>query len=235
MVNSIKQENYCKEKFKKISPPIIIGAVSLRFLFRGYRGGRPPPLHFACCGRTRVKDCPSFDKEGREQRREFDNPRHLKTRFRSSLNSTAVPNLNCSLVFFFNSFSLYFFEKSTKNMGSCVRHSVLPLLKSRFATSFGRCAPRRSPLVAMLGVARTRFAQTSCHLFPSIARLLAVPPNAALPPPAGNYLLCGIFELPPQRCCSSLFTKRDSLSRAREDTRNNCPSLGRGTSAAEGV
>ena len=51
-----------------------------------------------------------------------------KTRFRSPLNSTAVLNLNCSLVFFFNSFSLYFFEKSTKNMGSCVRHSVLPLL-----------------------------------------------------------------------------------------------------------
>ena len=64
-------------------------------------------------------------------------------------------------------------------MGSCVRHSVLPLLKSRFATSFSRCTPRRSLLVAMLGVARTRFAQTSCHLFPSIARLLAVPPNAA--------------------------------------------------------
>ena len=27
----------------------------------------------------------------------------------------AIFNLNCSLVFFFNSFSLYFFEKSTKN------------------------------------------------------------------------------------------------------------------------
>ena len=73
--------------------------------------------------------------------------------------------------------------------------------KSCFATSFSRCTPRRSLLVAMLGVARTRCAQTSCHLFPSIARLLTVPPNAALPPLAGNYLLCGIFELPPQRCC----------------------------------
>ena len=60
--------------------------------------------------------------------------------------------------------------------------------KSRFATSFSRCTPRRSLLVAMLGAARTRFAQTSCRLFPSIARLLAVPPNAALPPLAGNYL-----------------------------------------------
>ena len=38
-----------------------------------------------------------------------------KTHFRSSLNSTAVLNLNCSLVFFFKSFYLYFFEKSTKN------------------------------------------------------------------------------------------------------------------------
>ncbi len=43
------------------------------------------------------------------------NYRGQKTRFRSPLNSTAVLNLNCSLVFFFNSFSLYFFEKSTKN------------------------------------------------------------------------------------------------------------------------
>ena len=38
-----------------------------------------------------------------------------KTRFRSSLNSTAVLNLNCPLVFFFMFFSLYFLEKSTKN------------------------------------------------------------------------------------------------------------------------
>ena len=59
--------------------------------------------------------------------------------------------------------------------------------KSRFATSFSRFTPRHSLLVAMLGAARTRCAQTSCRLFPSIARLLAVPPNAALPPLAGNY------------------------------------------------
>ena len=32
--------------------------------------------------------------------------------------------------------------------------------KSCFATSFSRCTPRRSLLVAMLGAARTRFAQT---------------------------------------------------------------------------
>ena len=51
--------------------------------------------------------------------------------------------------------------------------------KSRFATSFSRCTPRRSLLVAMLGAARTRCAQTSCRLFPSIARLLTVPLNAA--------------------------------------------------------
>ena len=49
---------------------------------------------------------------------------------------------------------------------------------------------RTSPLAACRNawVARTRCAQTSCRLFPSIARLLAVPPNAALPPLAGNYL-----------------------------------------------
>ena len=52
--------------------------------------------------------------------------------------------------------------------------------KSCLATSFSRFTPRHSQLVAMLGAARTRCAQTSCHLFPIIARLLAVPPNAAL-------------------------------------------------------
>ena len=65
---------------------------------------------------------------------------------------------------------------------------MLPLFKSRLATYFSRFTPRRSLLVAMLGAARTRCAQTSCRLFPSIARLLTVPPNAALPPLAGNYL-----------------------------------------------
>ena len=78
-------------------------------------------------------------------------------------------------------------SKSNKKPGSRVRHSVLPLFKSRLATSFSRFTPRHSQLVAMLGAARTRCAQTSCRLFPSSARLLAVPPNAALPPLAGNY------------------------------------------------
>ena len=83
---------------------------------------------------------------------------------------------------------LYFLvSKSNKKLGSRVRHSVLPLFKSRLATSFSRCTPRHSLLVAMLGAARTRCAQTSYRLFPSIARLLTVPPNAALPPLAGNY------------------------------------------------
>ena len=55
------------------------------------------------------------------------------------------------------------------------------------AIFFSRFTPRHSLLVAMLGAARTRCAQTSYRLFPSIARLLIVPPNAALPPLAGNY------------------------------------------------
>ena len=92
-------------------------------------------------------------------------------------------------LYFSSSLSLCTFLKKYQKLGSRVRHSVLPLFKSCFATSFSRCTPRRSLLVAMLGAARTRCAQTSCHLFPSIARLLAVPPNAALPPLAGNYLL----------------------------------------------
>ena len=90
-------------------------------------------------------------------------------------------------LYFSSTLSLCTFLKKYQKRGSRVRHSVLPLFKSRFATSFSRCTPRRSLLVAMLGVARTRCAQTSCHLFPSIARLLTVPPNAALPPLAGNY------------------------------------------------
>ena len=92
-------------------------------------------------------------------------------------------------LYFSSNLSFCTFLKKYQKQGSRVRHSVLPLFKSCFATSFSRCTPRRSLLVAMLGVARTRCAQTSCHLFPSIARLLAVPPNAALPPLAGNYLL----------------------------------------------
>ena len=93
------------------------------------------------------------------------------------------------LIFLLQSCVLYFLvSKSNKKQGSRVRHSVLPLFKSCLATSFSRFTPRRSLLVAMLGVARTRCAQTSCHLLPSIARLLTVPPNAALPPLAGNYL-----------------------------------------------
>ena len=55
------------------------------------------------------------------------------------------------------------------------------------AIFFGRFAPRPSQLVAMLGAARTRCAQTSYRLFPSIARLLTVPPNAALSLSATNY------------------------------------------------
>ena len=48
------------------------------------------------------------------------------------------------------------------------------------AIFFGRRASRPSQLVTMLGAARTRCAQTSYRLFPSIARLLTLPPNAAL-------------------------------------------------------
>ena len=64
---------------------------------------------------------------------------------------------------------------------------LLCKFKSCLATSFSRFTPRHSQLVAMLGAARTRCAQTSCHLLPSIARLLTVPPNAALSLSATNY------------------------------------------------
>ena len=86
------------------------------------------------------------------------------------------------------SFCLVLFLKKYQKRGSRVRHSVLPLFKSYLATSFSRFTPRHSQLVAMLGAARTRYAQTSCHLFPSIARLLTVPPNAALSLSATDYL-----------------------------------------------
>ena len=97
-------------------------------------------------------------------------------------------------LYFSSTLSFCTFLKKYQKQGSRVRHSVLPLFKSCFATSFSRFTPRRSLLVAMLGVARTRCAQTSYHLFPSIARLLAVPPNAALPPLAGNYICCRILR-----------------------------------------
>ena len=89
--------------------------------------------------------------------------------------------------------SVLFFEKSTKN--GAVVYGIRCFLCSQIASAlaaaifFSRFTPRRSLLVAMLGVARTRCAQTSCHLFPSIARLLTVPPNAALSLSATNYLL----------------------------------------------
>ena len=111
-----------------------------------------------------------------------------KTRFRSPSNSTAVLNLNCLFFISSSSLSLCTFLKKYQKRGSRVRHSVFPLFKSRFATSFSRCTPRHSLLVAMLGAARTRCAQTSCRLLPSIARLLTVPPNAALSLSATDYL-----------------------------------------------
>ena len=75
------------------------------------------------------------------------------------------------------------FKKSTKNRA--VVYGIRCFLCSQIASAlaaaifFSRYTPRRSLLVAMLGAARTRCAQTSCHLFPSIARLLTVPLNAA--------------------------------------------------------
>ena len=120
-------------------------------------------------------------------------------RFHSSLYSTAVFNLNCSLVFFFKSFFQYFLEKSTQKHGqSCTAFdaSFVHKLPTAFAVAifFSRCTPRRSQLVTMLGAARTRYAQTSCRLFPRIARLLAVPPNAALSPLATNYFCNGVYR-----------------------------------------
>ena len=83
-------------------------------------------------------------------------------------------------------------QKVPKNWA--VVYGIRCFLCSQIANSFavaiffGRCAPRPSQLVAMLGAARTRCAQTSYRLFPSIARLLTVPPNAALSLSATNYL-----------------------------------------------
>ena len=101
---------------------------------------------------------------------------------RYPLYSTAVLNLNHSLGFS-SSRSFCTFLKKYQKRGSRVRHSVLPLftncISSAAAIFFSRFTPRHSQLVAMLGAARTRCAQTSYRLIPSIARLLTVPPNAA--------------------------------------------------------
>ena len=83
-------------------------------------------------------------------------------------------------------------QKVPKNWA--VVYGIRCFLCSQIANSFavaiffGRFAPRPSQLVAMLGAVRTRCAQTSYRLFPSIARLLTVPPNAALSLSATNYL-----------------------------------------------
>ena len=73
------------------------------------------------------------------------NYRWQKTRIRSPLNSTAVLNLNCSLVFFFKSFFLYFFEKSTKN-GAAV-YGIRCFLCSRVACDIFQSV-HTSPLAA---------------------------------------------------------------------------------------
>ena len=70
--------------------------------------------------------------EGRETRTTFKLLGEVSShRFHSSLYSTAVFNLNCSLVFFLKSFSLYFFEKSTKNRA--VVYGIRCFLCSRVA------------------------------------------------------------------------------------------------------
>ena len=69
-----------------------------------------------------------------------------KTRFRSPSNSTAVLNLNCSLVFFFNSFFLYFFEKVPKTGQSCtafgasfVQESLCDIFQSVHTSPLAAC------------------------------------------------------------------------------------------------
>ena len=57
-----------------------------------------------------------------------------KTRFRSPSNSTAVLNLNCSLVFS-SSRSFCTFLKKYQKRGSRVRHSVLPLFTNCISIS----------------------------------------------------------------------------------------------------
>ena len=57
-----------------------------------------------------------------------------KTRFRSPSNSTAVLNLNCSLVFSSSRSFCTFFKKYQKR-GSRVRHSVLPLFTNCISIS----------------------------------------------------------------------------------------------------
>jgi hypothetical protein len=74
------------------------------------------------------------------------NYRGQKTRFCSPLNSTAVLNLNCSLVFFFNSFFLYFFEKVPKTGQSCtafgasfVQESLCDIFQSVHTSPLAAC------------------------------------------------------------------------------------------------
>ena len=74
------------------------------------------------------------------------NYRWQKTRIRLPLNSTAVLNLNCSLVFFFKSFFLYFFEKVPKTGQSCtafgasfVQESLCDIFQSVHPSPLAAC------------------------------------------------------------------------------------------------
>ena len=75
---------------------------------------------------------------------------------------------------------------------SCrVRHSAFPLFTNRKAIFLGRCMPRRSLLVAMLGVVTTHCVQTRHRLFCTLLGYSLCLPTHPFSPSATNYLFRG--------------------------------------------
>ena len=109
-----------------------------------------------------------------------------KTRFRSPSNSTAVLNLNCSLVFFFNSFYTCFLSLKKHQKRPAPAKSVITAFCSGVASDIPRSAVicRKQLFVQASGTKQLAFhaitasrictAQTNFVLFPLLARLFAV-------------------------------------------------------------
>ena len=109
-----------------------------------------------------------------------------KARFRSSLNSTAVLNLDCSFVFFFKSFYTCFLSLKKHQKRPAPAKSVITAFCSRVASDIPRPAVicRKQLFVQASGTKQLAFhaitasrictAQTNFVLFPMLARLFAV-------------------------------------------------------------
>ena len=133
-----------------------------------------------------------------------------KTRFRSPLNSTAVLNLNCSLIFSFKSFYTCFLSDKKHQKRPAPAKSVITAFCSRVASDIPRPAVicRKQLFVQASGTKQLAFhaitasrictAQTNFVLFPLLARLFAVilmvPVSFSLPLCAAKFVMQGLVN-----------------------------------------